>query len=246
MSTLLDFVLTSQYSGLRHLLQWSMPTGHRARLPGAAPHHEGIRMRITLTNVTKGPNDSALPLTSLEFESGTHTLATAETERRPTVLGLIASGRMRPDSGTVTLDGRTDYAGLRRHIALIDALGVSEPAADVTVAEVVSEELMFAGRLGHRRAVAVMLDELGLGGHGRENMADLDPDSRIRLLTELAVLRDDVQGIVLTSPDRHGGDPLGWWQITGALADRGYAVLVIAGDASAHAINNIDRLGAEL
>jgi len=218
------------------------PSGSRA-----PPHStEGIRMRITLSNVTKGPKDSALPRTSVEFESGTATLARAETERRPTVLGLIASGRMRPDSGTVTLDGRTDYAGLRRHLALIDALGVSEPAADVTVAEVVAEELMFAGRLGHRRAVGVVLDELGLTDSSRANMADLAPDKRIRLLTELAVLRDDVQGIVLTSPDRHGGDPLGWWRIAGDLAGRGYAVLVIAGDASAHAIANLESLGADL
>jgi hypothetical protein len=203
-------------------------------------------MRITLTQVTKGPKDSALPLTSLEFESGAVTLAQAETERRPTVLGLIASGRMRPDSGTVALDGRTDYAGLRRQIALVDALGVSEPAADVTVAEVVSEELMFAGRVGHRRAVGALLDELALAGQARTSMADLAPDTRIRLLTELAVKRDDVRGLVLTSPDRHGGDPLGWWQILGGLAVRGYAVLAIAGDASAHAINFLDRSGAEL
>jgi len=199
-------------------------------------------MRITLSNVTKGPTDSALPLTSLEFESGGVTLARAETERRPTVLGLIASGRMRPDAGTVTLDGRTDYAGLRRHIALVDALGVSEPAADVTVAEVVAEELMFAGRLGHRRAVGQALGELGLADRSRANMGDLAPASRIRLLTELAVRREDVRGIVLTSPDRHGGDPLDWWATAGALADRGYAVLVIAGDASAHAITALTTL----
>jgi hypothetical protein len=213
-------------------------------LPAPPSPTESIRMRISLSNVTKGPADSALPRTSLEFESGTATLARAETERRPTVLGLIASGRMRPDSGTVTLDGRTDYAGLRRHLALIDALGVSEPAADVTVAEVVAEELMFAGRLGHRRAVTGLLGDLGLGDEARGNMADLAPDSRIRLLTELAVLREDVRGIVLTSPDRHGGDPLGWWRTAGDLATRGYAVLVIAGDASAHAIANLETSGA--
>jgi hypothetical protein len=227
-------------------MQWSTPPGHPPGSRAPSSSTEGIRMRITLSNVTKGPKDSALPSTSLEFESGTATLARAETERRPTVLGLIASGRMRPDSGTVTLDGRTDYAGLRRHLALIDALGVSEPAADVTVAEVVAEELMFAGRLGHRRAVAVLLDGLDLAEASRANMADLAPDSRIRLLTELAVLRDDVQGIVLTSPDRHGGDPLGWWRIAGDLATRGYAVLVIAGDASAHAIANLESTGADL
>jgi len=202
-------------------------------------------MRVTLTAVTKGPQDSALPATTLEFGSDAVTFARAETERRPTVLGLIASGRMRPDSGTVTLDGHTDYAGLRRQIALVDALGVSEPAADVRVEEVVAEELMFAGHLGRRRTVKRVLAEFGLADQARSNMGDVAPDDRIRLLTELAVLRDGVMGLVLTSPDRHGGDPLGWWDVAGGLAVRGYAVLVIAGDASAHAIADLELADLE-
>ena len=199
-------------------------------------------MRVTLTAVTKGPKDSALPPTNLEFRSDTVTFARAETERRPTVLGLIASGRMRPDSGTVTLDGHTDYAGMRRQIALVDALGVSEPA-DVKVEDVVAEELMFAGH--RRKTVPVVLAELGLAASSRCDMGDLAPDDRIRLLTELAALRDGVLGLVLTSPDRHGGDPLGWWDIAGGLAARGYAVLVIAGDASAHAIADLELANLE-
>ncbi len=197
-------------------------------------------MRVTLSEVSKGPNRAALPLTSLEFHTGRVTLARAETERRPTVLGLIASGRMRPDSGTVTFDGRTDYGTIRNRVALVDAPGVCEPAADVTVAEVVAEELMFAGRIGHRRAVTRMLAALGLTDEARSSMADLEPDARIRLLTELAVLRDGVEGLVICSPDRHGGDPLGWWTIANGLSARGYAVLAIAGDASAHAIASFD------
>lgn len=202
-------------------------------------------MRVTLTTVTKGPKNSALPDTTLEFASGAVTFARAETERRPTVLGLIASGRMRPDAGTVTLDGQTDYAGMRRQIALVDALGVSEPAADVRVDQVVAEELMFAGHLGRRRTVKRLLAEFDLTDQARCNMGDLAPDDRIRLLTELAVLRDGVLGLVLTSPDRHGGDPLGWWNIASGLADRGYAVLVIAGDASAHAIADLELANLE-
>lgn len=193
-------------------------------------------MRITLTAVTKGPRHSALPPTTVEFGSGAVSLACAETERRPTVLGLIASGRMRPDTGSVLLDGHTDSSGMRRRIALVDAPGVSDPAADVTVAEVVAEELMFAGRIGHRRAVSRVLGDLGLADRARSDMADLAPLARIRLLTELAVLRDGVDGLVITSPDRHGGDPLDWWEAAGALAERGFAVLAIAGEASAHAI----------
>ena len=67
-------------------------------------------------------------------------------------------------------------------------------------------------------------------------IANVDPFVRLRLLTELAVLRDGVEGLVLVSPDRHGGDPQEWWALARGLADRGYAVLVIAGDASAAAI----------
>jgi hypothetical protein len=193
-------------------------------------------MIITLTEVTKGPKNSALPPTTLEFRSNAVTVAPAETERRPTVLGLIASGRMRPDSGRVQINGQTDYSRLRLRIALVDALGVSEPAGDVTVAEVVAEELMFAGRIGHPRAVSRVLADHGLAGLARQNMADLAPDARIRLLTDLAVLRAGVQGLVITSPDRHGGDPLGWWTVAGDLAARGYAVLVVAGEAAARAV----------
>jgi len=50
------------------------------------------------------------------------------------------------------------------------------------------------------------------------------------------VLRTDVQALVITSPDRHGGDPLGWSAVAADLAERGYAVLVIAGEAAARAV----------
>jgi len=198
-------------------------------------------MHVILTSVSKGARESSLPTTSLAFCSGTVTLARAETERRPTVLGLIATGRMRADSGTVTIDGDTDYSAMRRRIALIDAPGVCEPADDVTVAQVVAEELMFAGRSGGRGNVLRVLEGLQLGGENRSAMANLAPRSRIRLLTELAVFREGVEGVVICSPDRHGGDPVEWWQLLEDLANRGYAVLAIAGDAAAHSIGMLQR-----
>ena len=193
-------------------------------------------MRIELRGVGKGRRMRALPPTSIGFESGRATLARAETEQRPTVLGLLASGRMRPDAGTVTIDGRADAAAIRRRIALVDAPDVSDPAPNVTVAGVAAEELMFAGVPSDPVSVARWLDDLGLRGFARIPIANVDPTVRLRLLTELAILRDDVEGLVLVSPDRHGGDPLEWWGLARQLADRGFAVLVIAGDASAAAI----------
>ncbi|WP_353814599.1 hypothetical protein [Agromyces sp. SYSU T00266] len=200
-------------------------------------------MRIDLHGVAKGRQGRALPATTIGYESGRATLARAETEQRPTVLGLLASGRMRPDAGTVTIDGRADAASIRRRIALVDAPDVSDPAPNVTVAGVAAEELMFAGIPSNPVSVSRWLADLGLDGLARTPIANVDPLDRLRLLTELALLRDGVEGLVLVSPDRHGGDPAEWWSLARRLADRGYAVLVIAGDAAAAAIAAADLLG---
>ena len=88
-------------------------------------------MRVRLDQVQKGRRGEALGATSLSYRSGRATLAVAETEQRPTVLGLIASGRMRPDAGTVALDEATDrraHNALRRRGAPLHPPGVRAPA----------------------------------------------------------------------------------------------------------------------
>lgn len=193
-------------------------------------------MRIELDAVSKGRGGSILAPTSLVIETGRVVLATAETEQRPSVLGLIASGRMRPSGGTAKIDGRRSARRLRRTAALIDAPDVNDPAPDVTVAGVVEEELMFAGRRSDPIAARRWLDEHGLRSLAGTPMAEVAADDRIRMLLELAALRPTVQALVLVSPDRHGGDPAHWWRIAQTFADRGYAVLVIAGVAAASAL----------
>ena len=194
-------------------------------------------MRIVATGVSKGAGGSALPETSLEMSAGRAVLAAMETEQRPTVLSLIVSGRMKPSTGTVTIDGAASRRELRRRVAIIDAPDVSEPHADVRFAEVIAEELMFAGRMPAPWAVRNWLDEHGMREHERVPMGQLMPEIRIRALAELALQREGVDGLVIVSPDRHGGDPLDWWHIASDLAARDVAVLAIAGFASAALID---------
>lgn len=189
-------------------------------------------MRVEVTGVSKGKRGVALATTSLAFGDDAARLAVAETEQRPTVLGLIASGRMRPDTGSVTIDGAIDGSALRRRVALIDAPDVSEPAPNVTVFGVVAEELMFAGKPSSPRAVLDWLTSHDVRELSRIPIADIAPAERVRLLLELAVLRPNVDGVVLVSPDRHGGDPHAWWRIAESFAARGYSILVIAGASS--------------
>ncbi|WP_292860313.1 hypothetical protein [Microbacterium sp.] len=196
-------------------------------------------MRVELDGVAKGRRDAALPPTSLTYSSGRATLATAETEQRPTVLGLIASGRMAPDAGAVSIDGaagRRAVSDLRRRVALVDAPDVSDPAPNVTVAGVVGEELMFAGLPADPISARRWLHEHGLRGLSRLPIGDLAPRERIRILLELAAVRPRVDGLVLVAPDRHGGDPSAWWSLAEEFAARGLAVLVIAGEASRAAL----------
>ena len=183
-------------------------------------------MKVELTGVGKG---SALPATTLSYTSGELTLAEAETAERPTVLGLIASGRMRPERGAVRIDGESDAARIRREVALVDAPTVSEPPPGVTLRGVVEEELMFAGRWPSRKSADAVLDELGVRDEGATRMADLAPATRIRVLSELALLRPGVTGLVVVSPARHGGVPAHWHADLTRIAERGIAVRAIIG-----------------
>ena len=198
-------------------------------------------MRVVLNAVTKGRAQSALPETSTAYETGSATLVVAETEKRPTVLGLVASGRMKIDSGSVTIDGRVDSAAIRRRVALVDAPVVSEPESNVTVTGVVAEELMFAGHAPNPFAAARWLEGIGLESLASVAIGNVEPAARVRLLLELAALRTVVEGLVLVAPDRHGGEPLAWWRIAQEFAERGYAVLVVAGHASRTTIDALDE-----
>ncbi|MFT4212518.1 MAG: hypothetical protein QM626_11680 [Microbacterium sp.] len=188
-------------------------------------------MRIDLQHVSKGRHGLALPETSLSYGAGAR-LAVTETEQRPAVLGLIAAGRMRPDTGRVLIDGVEDAASLRRRVALVDAPEVNDPAPNVSAYGVVAEELMFAGRTASPIAVRTWLRENDLDDQARTPFADVAPPDRIRLLLELAVLRAGVEALVLVSPDRHGGSPHVWWELCEQFADRGYGVLAVAGEAA--------------
>lgn len=201
-------------------------------------------MRIALHDVSKGRAGQALPTMSLEFHSGAVRYALAETEQRPTVLGLIASGRMRPDTGRVTIDAAASPKELRRRVALVDAPDVSDPHPDITLAGMVGEELMFAGRGATPLHARRWLRRMGFEDLASVPVGSVDPAARVRIQCELAVLREGVDGVVLVSPDRHGGSPDGWWRIAAEFADRGYAMLVIVGGSAAVALERMHELDA--
>jgi hypothetical protein len=183
---------------------------------------------ITLDSVRVGRGaGAALPPTSLSFGTGKPVAVAVETEQRPTVLSLVASGRMKVDAGTVTPDD------LRSRVALIDTPLVAEPVAELRVRTIVAEEFAFAGR---RDSVKKFLAERQLSDFGNATMSSLPPIARLRLLVDLALLRPGIDALIFTSPERHGGHPAEWWRVARETAARGLAVLVITDQAGVDAI----------
>jgi hypothetical protein len=197
-------------------------------------------IRVTLTDAAVGTGSAAaLPAVSAWFGSGAPTLLATEGGARPTVLSLVASGRMKLDSGSVTAvrigaggaEQPLTTPALRRAIALIDTPLVADHPDDVSVGTVVREERALAkARLGAAGASE---------NTHKQPFGSLGAAERVRLLIDLALERPGVEGVVVTSPERHDGDPATWWRVVRETAARGIAVLVVTDAAT---VAHLDRL----
>ncbi|TPW77633.1 hypothetical protein [Schumannella soli] len=196
-------------------------------------------MRITARRLALGeglaaavPEMDVVAETSVAHPAAPIALA-VETAERPQLLSLLLGGRLKPTAGEVLVDGSSDTAELRRRVALVDTPGTSEPSPGVALRTVVAEELAFAGTPSSRRATDAVLTQHGLADHARTPLRAVPAAPRIRLLSELALLRDGVEALVITSPERHGGDPRGWFGEVRQIAERGVLTIVVTDEATA-------------
>ncbi|MFJ7288202.1 hypothetical protein ACIQUC_07795 [Curtobacterium sp. NPDC098951] len=197
-------------------------------------------MTLELDHVGIGEEPgAALPVVSAVAAPGRPGVVAVETEQAPVLASLVAGGRMRPETGRVLLDGHDDAAAVRRTFALVDTPGVAEPFPVMTVKRVVREELAFAGQRPSREHVDTVLDELGLREHADTPVQRVPTDVRVRLLAELALLRDGVTGLVVTSPERHGGAVEGWFAVVRDVARRGVTVLLVTSKAAAATVEHL-------
>lgn len=112
------------------------------------------------------------------------------------------------------------------------------------MASVVREELVFASRPAGRRAVRDFLAQHGLADYARVPVRSLPPIERVRVLSELALLRSGVEAIVVTSPERHGGEPSGWYDELAAISARGITVLIVTDAVTADSLSALGAIDA--
>lgn len=197
-------------------------------------------MDIVLNDAAIGTGLGAeVPPLTLRATAGVPSYVRVETAERPLLVSLIAGGRLRLDSGTTN-----DADALRLATALVDTPVVSEPTAGVSVASVVAEELVFASQPAGRRAVRDFLERHALADYARVPVRSLPPTERVRVLSELALLRPGVKAIIVTSPERHGGEPSGWYDELAAIAARGITVLIVTDAVTADTLSTLGAVDA--
>ncbi|WP_144756316.1 hypothetical protein [Curtobacterium pusillum] len=197
-------------------------------------------MTIELDHVGIGEEPgAALPVVSAVAAPGRPGVIAVETEQAPVLASLVAGGRMQPETGRVLLDGHEDAGAIRKAFALVDTPGIAEPFPVMSVRRIVREELAFAEQRPSRQHVDTVLDELGLREYADTHVQRVPTDVRVRLLAELALLRDGVTGLVITSPERHGGAVEGWFAVVRDIARRGVTVVLVTSKAAAATVEHL-------
>ncbi|WP_236793201.1 ABC transporter ATP-binding protein [Amycolatopsis sp. GM8] len=185
-------------------------------------------MRVNADRVTiAGPHGPVLAPTSLVVKDGALEFVHGEPGPGVTAFGLALTGRMKPSTGTVTVDGEADDAKLRQITAVVDAPGVSEPDEALPLRVVAGEELALGRRPAGKRDIARWLAEHDAAGLANVRVDQLGAAVRTRLLTELAACRDGVRMLVLDTPDRHTSEVESWSALAREHAERGLAVVVL-------------------
>ncbi len=199
-------------------------------------------MHITLHDAAIGSGlAAAVPALSLDLWPGAPSVVRVETAERPMLVSLLIAGRLRAESGAVLVDGENNPDRLRRSTALVDTPVAAEPSPGVPLRSVIAEDFSFAGRRASAREINGFLLEHGLLSYADLAVRSLPPAHRVRLFAELAVLRPGVRAVVVTSPERHGGEPTDWYAALDEIAQRGLTVVIVTDAATA---DRLIELGA--
>lgn len=172
-----------------------------------------------------GTHGPLLLPTSLRALPGEVTLVAGDPGYGHVALALAFGGRVRIQ-GVVTLAGSDDPDLRRRRVALVDVPDVTSPEGAVSVRSAVAEQLALAGRPAGRSATRAFLEGHELQDHAGDRFESLPPERRTVLLMDIAASREDTRVLVLSAPDRLGGDPEYWWHAAAQAAADGFTVVV--------------------
>ena len=158
-----------------------------------------------------GRHHTLLPPATFEAHRGEVLLVQADGQDRRTALALALTGRMKPSTGSVDVDGDAALKTMRARSAVVDAPEVNEPERHLTVRSLVAEDLALVPRkFRDRTRPTAWLVKRGYTGIVAEWVESLEPGTLLKLQLELALANQDIDLVVVDSPDRHTADDSQW------------------------------------
>jgi len=167
-----------------------------------------------------------LPATSLTVTAGELVIVAGDPGPGHALLALALAGRLDHFGGAVSYDGSPDRAARQKAVALVDVPMVSEPDDAIPLRTIVGEELAMGRHPAGRRHVERWLAEAGFTRYADARIEDLPAIVRTTALARLAEQRPGVRFLVLTLPERNGGLPADWRELSRHATERGYGVVV--------------------
>lgn len=158
-----------------------------------------------------GRHHTLLPSTSLEASRGEVLLIQGDGQESRTALALALTGRMKPSSGTVALGHDDSMAALRKRSAVVDSPEVSAPENHLTVRSLVSEDLaLVPWKFRDRTRPTAWIIKHGFRDILEKWVEELESERLLQLQLSLALADQNVELVVIDSPDRHSSNPLTW------------------------------------
>ncbi|SQC36841.1 YhgE/Pip N-terminal domain [Rothia kristinae] len=128
-----------------------------------------------------------------------------------TALALVLTGRMKPESGSITWNEESSRKALRRHASIVDAPELNEMEKHMRVRDYVSEMLSYMPHpFLQRPHSGRWLEENGLADLNNLWDEQLTGEQRIRLMTALARHNSGADLLVFDTPSRHAHYSVTW------------------------------------
>lgn len=196
-----------------------------------------LQPELVASHVTvAGTHEPFVKDVTFQARAGEVTIVPIDPGDAQTALALALGGRIALRSGSISTGGHSSMRHLQECTRLVDVPDISSPDDAMTLHAVVGEELALADQPSRRGDVRDYLAARSLSDHRRARWDSLPATLRIQVLVDLGARRPGTRVLVITGPDRHGGDTHGWYAAAHEAAALGLTVIVLCAPATAAAL----------
>ncbi|MDR1033258.1 MAG: hypothetical protein LBL41_00565 [Bifidobacteriaceae bacterium] len=206
-------------------------------------------MKITGTNLSAKSDDGDMFFNAIDFsfETGKLSIIATDDSQKAVTFCMLASGRLRKYRGTVSIrqdDGKVQESivglyGIRKVTAVPYVPKIGEPDEYLKLWCVLKEEFLFANKnLPKNKILDYIQVKTGEQFPDPEavRMKDISNVERVKMFTEIAIMRPNVRFVFVTLPEKYGGFPASWFKEIKKLQTKDIAIILLTSKVTAAAL----------